>query len=159
MKDLNEQDLKARITEDELRLKKLEFAHAISPLENPLSIRGLRKDIARLKTELKKENYKHNIMAEAITQSAEYKMLQKEIYGKQEPGLSRSNKMDKTIIVAVERKVKHPIYGKFVKKTTKFHAHDEKNECSIGDMVRIMETRPLSKTKRWRLVEIVEKAK
>ena len=70
-----------------------------------------------------------------------------------------SNKMDKTIVVAAERKVKHPIYGKFVKKTTKFHAHDEKNECSIGDTVKIMETRPLSKTKRWRLVEVVEKVK
>ena len=74
-------------------------------------------------------------------------------------GLVTSNKMDKTITVAVERKVKHPIYGKFVKKTTKFHAHDEKNECAIGDTVRIMETRPLSKLKRWRLVEVVEKAK
>ena len=74
-------------------------------------------------------------------------------------GVVTSNKMNKTIIVAVERKVKHPIYGKFVKKTTKFHAHDEKNECSIGDLVRIMETRPLSKTKRWRLVEVVEKVK
>jgi small subunit ribosomal protein S17 len=74
-------------------------------------------------------------------------------------GVVTSNKMAKTITVAVERKVKHPIYGKFVKKTTKFHAHDEKNECSIGDIVRIMETRPLSKTKRWRLVEVVEKVK
>ena len=70
-----------------------------------------------------------------------------------------SNKMAKTVTVAVERKVKHPIYGKFVKKTTKFHAHDEQNACSIGDTVKIMETRPLSKTKRWRLVEIVEKVK
>jgi small subunit ribosomal protein S17 len=74
-------------------------------------------------------------------------------------GIVTSNKMDKTITVAVERKVKHPIYGKFVKKTTKFHAHDEKNECGAGDVVKIMETRPLSKTKRWRLVEVVEKAK
>lgn len=74
-------------------------------------------------------------------------------------GVVTSNKMAKTITVAVERKVKHPIYGKFVKKTTKFHAHDEKDECTIGDVVRIMETRPLSKTKRWRLVEVVEKAK
>ena len=74
-------------------------------------------------------------------------------------GVVTSDKMDKTITVAVERKVKHPIYGKFVKKTTRFHAHDEKNECSIGDVVKIMETRPLSKTKRWRLVEVVEKAK
>jgi small subunit ribosomal protein S17 len=73
-------------------------------------------------------------------------------------GVVSSNKMDKTVVVAVERKVQHPIYGKFLKKTTKFHAHDEKNECSIGDTVRIMESRPLSKTKRWRLVEIVEKA-
>ena len=74
-------------------------------------------------------------------------------------GLVTSNRMDKTITVAIERKVKHPIYGKFVKKTTKFHAHDEKNECTIGYTVRIMETRPLSKLKRWRLVEVVEKAK
>ena len=74
-------------------------------------------------------------------------------------GLVTSDKMDKTITVAVERKVKHPFYGKFLKKTTKFHAHDETNQCGIGDTERIMETRPLSKTKRWRLVEIIEKAK
>ena len=74
-------------------------------------------------------------------------------------GLVTSDKMDKTITVAVERKVKHPFYGKFLKKTTKFHAHDETNQCGIGDTVRIMETRPLSKSKRWRLVEIIEKAK
>ena len=70
-----------------------------------------------------------------------------------------SDKMDKTIVVAVEIKEKHPLYGKFVKKTTKFIAQDEKNECGEGDTVRIMETRPLSKTKNWRLVEIIEKAK
>ena len=70
-----------------------------------------------------------------------------------------SNKMQKSITVAVDRKVKHPIYGKFVHKTTKFMAHDEKNEAGIGDTVRISETRPLSKNKRWRLVEIIEKAK
>lgn len=74
-------------------------------------------------------------------------------------GVVSSNKMDKTITVKVERKIKHPLYGKFLKKTTSFHAHDEKNECSIGDTVKIMESRPLSKTKRWRLVEIVEKVK
>jgi small subunit ribosomal protein S17 len=70
-----------------------------------------------------------------------------------------SNKMQKTITVTVDRKVKHPIYGKFVSKTTKFTAHDESDECNIGDTVKIMETRPLSKRKRWRLVEILEKAK
>lgn len=70
-----------------------------------------------------------------------------------------SNKMNSTITVAVQRKVKHPIYGKFIGNTTKFMAHDEKNECGIGDIVKIMETRPLSKNKRWRLIEIIERAK
>ena len=70
-----------------------------------------------------------------------------------------SNKMDKTIVVAVENNVKHPLYGKIVKKTYKLKAHDEKNECNIGDTVKVMETRPLSKAKRWRLVEIMEKVK
>lgn len=74
-------------------------------------------------------------------------------------GVVYSNKADKTITVQVERKIKHPLYGKFLKKTTRFHAHDEKNECSIGDTVKIMECRPLSKLKRWRLVEVVEKVK
>jgi small subunit ribosomal protein S17 len=78
---------------------------------------------------------------------------------KERAGVVFSNKMDKTITVAVKWKEKHPIYGKFVNKTKKFHAHDEKNECGIGETVSIMETRPLSKLKRWRLVEIVEKAK
>ena len=78
---------------------------------------------------------------------------------KERVGQVLSNMMEKTITVAVERKVKHPIYGKFVTKTTKFSAHDEKNECGIGDTVKIMETRPLSKNKRWRLVEVIEKAK
>jgi small subunit ribosomal protein S17 len=78
---------------------------------------------------------------------------------KERIGKVTSNKMQKSITVAVDRKVKHPIYGKFVHKTTKFMAHDEKNEAGIGDTVRISETRPLSKSKRWRLVEIIEKAK
>jgi len=70
-----------------------------------------------------------------------------------------SNKMDKTIVVVIQDNVKHPLYKKIVKRTVKFKAHDEKNECNIGDTVKIMETRPLSKDKRWRLVEIVERAK
>lgn len=78
---------------------------------------------------------------------------------KEKTGRVVSNKMNKSITVIVESKMKHPIYGKFVSKSTKFTAHDEKNECGIGDTVRIMETRPLSKTKNWRLVEIVERAK
>jgi small subunit ribosomal protein S17 len=78
---------------------------------------------------------------------------------KEKAGIVVSNKMDKSIIVEVERKVKHPKYGKFVKKSSRFVAHDEENECSEGDKVRIAETRPLSKNKCWRLVEIIEKVK
>ena len=78
---------------------------------------------------------------------------------KERTGIVFSNKMDKSITVAVKWKEKHPIYGKFVNKTKKYHAHDEKNECNVGDTVKIMETRPLSKTKRWRLVQIIERAK
>lgn len=78
---------------------------------------------------------------------------------KERTGVVFSNKMDKSITVAVKWKEKHPIYGKFVNKTKKYHAHDEKNDCNIGDTVKIMETRPLSKTKRWRLVQIIERAK
>ena len=74
-------------------------------------------------------------------------------------GVVSSDKMEKTITIIVERKIKHPLYGKFLKKSSSFHAHDESNSAGIGDVVRIMETRPLSKTKRWRLVEIIEKAK
>jgi len=78
---------------------------------------------------------------------------------KQRIGLVTSNKMDKTITVKVERKKKHGMYGKFIKLSTKFAVHDEKNECAIGDLVRIMETRPISKNKRWRFVEVIEKVK
>ncbi|MCB0587092.1 MAG: 30S ribosomal protein S17 [Phaeodactylibacter sp.] len=78
---------------------------------------------------------------------------------KQRIGVVTSNKMDKAIAVSVERRLRHPIYGKFVKKSNKFIAHDENNDCNIGDTVRIMECRPLSKRKRWRLVEIIERAK
>lgn len=78
---------------------------------------------------------------------------------KQREGIVTSNKMDKTITVEVQRRVKHPIYGKYVKKTSKLTAHDEQNQCDIGDLVRVMETRPISKNKRWRLTKIVEKVK
>ena len=85
--------------------------------------------------------------------------MEKRNLRKERIGIVTSDKMNKSIVVAVKRKVKHPKYGKFVKKTSKLVAHDEKNECNEGDTVRIMETRPLSKRKNWRLVEIVERAK
>lgn len=80
-------------------------------------------------------------------------------FRKERIGVVVSNKMDKSVVVTEKRKVKHPKYGKFINKTTKFYVHDEKNECNIGDKIRIMETRPLSKNKCWRLVEIIERAK
>jgi len=86
-------------------------------------------------------------------------MMENRNLRKERIGVVVSNKMRKSIVVAVKRKVKHSIYGKFINKTTKFAAHDEDNTCNIGDVVKIMETRPLSKTKSWRLVEIVERAK
>jgi small subunit ribosomal protein S17 len=92
-------------------------------------------------------------MSEAVTTTIDRNLRKMRV------GVVSSNKMDKTITVEVERKIKHPLYGKFLKKTSKFHAHDKKSECSIGDTVKIAETRPLSKTKRWRLVEVVEKVK
>mgnify|MGYP006174415739 FL=1 len=85
--------------------------------------------------------------------------MEKRNLRKERIGVVTSDKMEKSIVVAVERKVKHPKYGKFVKKTTRFVAHDENNDCHVGDTVRIMETRPLSKSKNWRMVEIVERAK
>ena len=85
--------------------------------------------------------------------------MEKRHLRKERIGVDSSNKCDNTITVEIKWKEKHPIYGKFVNKTKKYHAHDENNECSIGDTVRLMETRPLSKTKRWRLVEIIEKVK
>ena len=178
LKDLSEADLKARIQEDELRLKKLEFAHAISPLENPMSIRDLaqgsrsfengiaekrlvkqHKSSLRIAVSYKITKCHVQIQVLKLIKAKKLKQWLERNLRKTRIGVVTSNKMDKTITVAVERKVKHPIYGKFVKKTTKFHAHDEKNECTVGDVVKIMETRPLSKTKRWRLVEVVEKAK
>jgi small subunit ribosomal protein S17 len=86
-------------------------------------------------------------------------MEEKRALRKTRVGLVVSNKMDKTVVVAIEDNVKHPIYGKIVKRTLKLHAHDEENACGVGDKVKLMETRPLSKTKRWRVVEIIEKAK
>ena len=85
--------------------------------------------------------------------------MEKRNLRKERIGLVVSNKMDKSIVVMVNRKVKHPIYGKFINKSSKFMSHDEKNDCNIGDIVKIMETRHLSKNKSWRLVEIIERAK
>ena len=95
----------------------------------------------------------------AVTPSTDAKAESERNARKERIGRVTSNKMQKTITIAIDRKVKHPMYGKFMTKTKKLTVHDEKNECGIGDTVRVMETRPLSKNKRWRLIEIIEKAK
>ena len=118
----------------------LRMQHATNQLDNPLKIRETKHDIARVKTMLR----------------------QKELSGasdKTRVGRVVSDKMDKTVVVAIEDRVAHPLYKKIVGRTYKLKAHDEENACGIGDRVKVMETRPLSKDKRWRVVEIIEKAK
>ena len=127
----------------------LRFQNATNQLDNTARIREVRKSIARIQT----------VITEKSKVSAERRITVERNLRKTRVGKVVSNKMDKTIVVAVENHVKHPLYKKIVKKTYKLKAHDENNECSIGDTVRVMETRPISKEKRWRLVEIVEKVK
>ena len=145
LKDIPDQELQEKLEQERDKLIKMKMSHSVSPLENPMTIKYTRRSIARILTEissrkLKKVNMDRNLRKERI-------------------GVVASNKMDKSIVVSIERRVKHPLYGKFVKKTSRFVAHDEKNSCNEGDTVRIMETRPLSKSKNWRLVEIIERAK
>ncbi len=132
IKGLETKELAEKLETEVANYNQMKLNHTVTPMENPSQIKAARRDIARMET--------RNLR-------------------KTRQGVVISNKMDKTIVIAAKFKEKHPIYGKFVQKTKKYHAHDEKNECNIGDTVLIMETRPLSKTKRWRLVQIVEKAK
>ena len=150
IKELSTQDLKDRLEQAQKDYLQQKINHTISPIDNPAKITQDRKNIARMKTELRQRELNNKYSQE---------MEEKRNLRKERIGVVSSNKGDKTITVMVKWKEKHPIYGKFVNKTKKYHAHDEKNECSIGDTVRLMETRPLSKTKRWRLVEIIEKVK
>lgn len=149
VREMSIADLQDRIQVEKNRLDTMKLNHAISPLENTSEFKKVRKDIARMLTILAEKRKRTEIIISLMERNLR----------KERIGVVVSNKMDKTIIVAVETKKEHPLYGKFIKQTTKFVAQDDKNECSEGDTVRIMETRPLSKTKRWRLVEIVEKVK
>ena len=147
-REMSVADLRERIEIEKSNLDTMKINHAISPLEDTSKIKKTRRDIALMIT----------ILAEKEKQNNKCSLMERN-HRKERTGVVVSDKMDKTVVVAVERKEKHPLYGKFVKKTTKFVAHDEKNECGVGDTVLIMETRPLSKTKNWRVVNIVEKAK
>ncbi len=147
--ELSGKDLKERLDAEMIALTRMRINHSITPLDNSGLLKEKRRDIARINTELRARELKKNNNREMETRNLR----------KERIGVVFSNKMDKTVTVAVKWKEKHPIYGKFVNKTRKFHAHDEKNDCNIGDTVRIMETRPLSKKKRWRVVEVIERAK
>ena len=149
IRELSTKELVERIDAEVAAYDQKVINHSISPSENPAQIKQQRRMIARMKTELRQRELNNKSLSLMETRNLR----------KERTGVVTSNKMDKSITVAIKWKEKHPIYGKFVNKTKKYHAHDEKNECGIGDTVKIMETRPLSKTKRWRLVQIIERAK
>ena len=126
IKALSAEQRSKKLAELKEELFNLHFQQAINQLDNPMRIKAVKKDIARIKTRV---------------------------------GIVTSDKMDKTVVVTIKNRVRHPLYNKIVNDTVKYKAHDENNECGIGDKVLIMECRPYSKDKRWRVVEIVEKAK
>ena len=149
IRELSTKELLERVDAEVAAYDQKKINHSISPMDNPSQIKQQRRLIARMKTELRQRELNNKSLSLMETRNLR----------KERTGVVTSNKMDKSITVAIKWKEKHPIYGKFVNKTKKYHAHDEKNECGIGDTVKIMETRPLSKTKRWRLVQIIERAK
>ena len=134
----------------------LRFQNATNQLDNTARIKEVRKNIARIQTVM---TQKANNQLFNIQDDLERRIIVERNLRKTRTGKVTSDKMDKTITVAIEDHVKHPLYNKIVKRTYKLKAHDENNECKIGDTVKVMETRPLSKDKRWRLVEIIERAK
>ena len=162
------EDLKAKsaaeLNEELVAAKKelfnLRFQNATNQLDNTSRIKEVRKNIARIQTVItEKANAAELIYHRPALKLGKEIITVERNLRKTRTGKVVSNKMDKTIVVAIEDHVKHPLYGKIVKRTYKLKAHDENNECGIGDTVKVMETRPLSKDKRWRLVEIIEKAK
>ena len=143
IKNLSDEELSTKLSDLKTELFNLRFRHASGQLENPMQINLVKKDIARVNTVIRARQIKEGRTS-----------LRKE-----RVGLVVSDKMDKTVVVAITEKSKHPLYKKTITKTTKFKAHDENNECGVGDKVRIVETRKLSKDKNWRVAEIIEKAK
>ena len=150
LKNKSANELNEELVAAKKELFNLRFQNATNQLDNTSRIKEVRKNIARIQTVITE---KANCLNERRTYRRKRNLRKTRI------GKVVSNKMDKTIVVAIEDHVKHPMIGKIVKKTVKLKAHDENNECGIGDTVKVMETRPLSKDKRWRLVEIIEKAR
>ena len=154
LRNLSSEELMNKLNDFKSELFSLRFQLATGQLENTARIKFVKKDIARVKTVLVERKLNE------LELNLERRLLNME-RGRRKVRIGRvvSDKMDKTIVVAVEDFVRHPLYNKPVKRTKKFKAHDEQNVCNIGDKVKIMETRPLSKDKRFRLVEVVEKVK
>ena len=146
-------ELNTELVAAKRELFNLRFQNATNQLENTSRIKEVRKNIARIQTIITEKEK----VAEQNLQKGE--LIVERNLRKTRVGIVVSDKMDKTIVVAIQDNVRHPLYNKIVKKTYKLKAHDENNECKIGDKVKVMETRPLSKDKRWRLVEIMERAK
>ena len=144
IRNMSIDELNEKLTDTAKKLSQLKFNNTVQTIENPLEIKNLRRQLAKLKT----------ILNEKKTRLMTTRSLRKERIG-----VVSSDKMEKSVVVSEVKKVKHPVYGKFVLKTKKYVAHDEKNDCNEGDTVKIMETRPMSKTKKWRIVEIIERAK
>ena len=151
--EMTDKELMDKLAELKSALFFLRFKNATNQLTNPLELKETRRDIARVKTVIRQRE-----LARAKKGESEDIMEERNLR-KERVGIVVSDKMDKTIVVAISERVKHPLYKKIVSRTKKFKAHDEHNECGIGDKVLIAETRPLSKDKCWRLVEIIEKAK
>ena len=154
LRELSESELQLKLKDLKEELFQLRFQLAINQLDNPMRISAVKKDIARVKPFFVSASLKKQMHKEGTHSTVSDRNMRKTDVGR-----VVSDKMDKTVVVAIENSVKHKLYKKIIKRTIKLKVHDENNECKIGDRVRIMETRPLSKDKRWRLVEIIEKAK
>ena len=156
IRELSNAELNEKLTALKAELFNLRFQHAINQLENPMRMKEVKKDIARIKTVLRhaRAGCQRRRQIRREDQTVNDRNLRKTRVGK-----VVSDKMDKTVVVSIQDNVKHPLYKKIIKRSVKFKAHDEKNECGIGDRVMIMETRPISKDKKWRVVQIIEKAK
>ena len=152
IRDLSEIELQNRAAELKQELFNLRFQLAVNQLENPTRIGAVKKEIAIIKTIQRERELAAN-KYEGGTRVMERNLRKTRV------GKVVSNKMEKTIVVAIADNVRHPLYKKIIKRTIKLKAHDEENTCNIGDTVEIMETRPLSKDKRWRLVNVIERAK
>ena len=162
LRELTDEELVLRVREAKEELFNLRFQMATGQLDNNRRLRTVRHDIARVYTVMRERELGLSARPEATNEgrgTSESTRAEARGERKVREGLVVSDKMDKTIVVSLEDRVKHPLYGKVIRRTSKVKAHDEANTAGVGDRVRLMETRPLSATKRWRLVEILEKAK